>query len=152
MTKRLAHWSIWFWRSILKPMKRIVFFLLATLSLAACKKDESVAAYDGGNIWQLYELDRAPFTARATLLFDEGGKVSGQGPCNSFFAEQTKPYPWIGIEKIGATRMACPDLQLESTYFDALAGMTLAEVSGDVLILSNDAGRQMLFRAMKDGG
>jgi heat shock protein HslJ len=43
--------------------------------------------------------------------------------------------------------MACPDLALESEFFDALEGMTLAEVAGDTLILSNSVGRKLVFVA-----
>ncbi|MBC7178797.1 MAG: META domain-containing protein, partial [Roseovarius sp.] len=35
----------------------------------------------------------------------------------------------------------------EALYLTALAEMTLVEVLGDVMILSNDAGREMVFRA-----
>ncbi|MEM9580800.1 MAG: META domain-containing protein [Pseudomonadota bacterium] len=43
--------------------------------------------------------------------------------------------------------MACPDLAQETLYFDALERMSLVEVQGDTLILSNDTGEQMVFRA-----
>jgi heat shock protein HslJ len=45
--------------------------------------------------------------------------------------------------------MACPDLAAESQYLTALGEMTLAEVSGPTLILSNDAGRSMVFTAQE---
>ena len=126
--------------------------LITALTLSACAQDESVAAYDGDQIWVLQQLDNAPFEAMASLSFDEDGKVTGQAPCNSFFTEQTKPYPWIGFGPIGTTRMICTDIEAEKRFLSALMEMTLVEVSGMVMILSNDAGRQMLFRAQKDDG
>lgn len=125
---------------------------MAALALVACKKDESVAGYDGNKLWQLAELDGSPFAARATLAFGGDGKVTGNGPCNAFFTEQTKPYPWIGFGPIGSTRKMCPEMDDETAFFKALSEMTLAEVSGDVMILSNDAGREMLFKAAPSGG
>lgn len=43
--------------------------------------------------------------------------------------------------------MACPDLPLETAFLSALGEMTLAEAVGTTLILSNDAGRKMVFEA-----
>ena len=133
-------------------MKHIALCLVAALSLAACKQDESVAGYDGGKTWTLAEMDGAPFDANATMIFGDKGKVVGQAPCNKYFTTQTLPYPWIKLEAIGSTRMACPDLEKETTYFDALIEMTEAEVSGDAMILRNDAGREMVFKAASDDG
>jgi len=52
-----------------------------------------------------------------------------------------------GASQIGATKMACPDLAAENLFFAALAEMTLSEVLGDTLLLSNDKGREMVFKA-----
>jgi heat shock protein HslJ len=43
--------------------------------------------------------------------------------------------------------MACPDLAAEAQFFDALSTMTLVEVLGRTLILTDDNGREMLFQA-----
>ncbi|WP_245815105.1 META domain-containing protein [Shimia gijangensis] len=111
-----------------------------------------MAGYDGEKLWILTEIDGVEFAARATLLFGEDNKVTGQAPCNSFFTKQTKPYPWIGFDPIGSTRMACPEMNKETLFFNTLGKMTLAEVSGDVMILSNDSGRQMVFKAAPTDG
>lgn len=122
--------------------------LLAALGLSACRADETVAGHGAsGRTWTLAELDNMPFTARATLTFPETGRIAGQAPCNRYFATLTVPYPWFKAEAIGATRMACPDLAAESAYLAALGEMTLSEVLGDVLILRDDAGRSMVFKA-----
>lgn len=124
--------------------------LLAALPLllaSACLGDESVARYGAaGKVWVLEELDNAPFTARATLEFNGQEEVNGRAPCNGFGARQTAPYPWFKLGPIRATKRACPDLKAEGVFFKALGEMSLAEVSGDVLILSNDAGRSMVFK------
>lgn len=128
-------------------MRYGIFIILVCFALAACR-DETVAGYGAlGATWQLTELDGAPFAAKATLQFDEGGNITGDAPCNRYFGKQSAPYPWFTVEDIGATRRACPALEQESTYLTALSEMTLSEVSGNTLILSNDAGREMVFRA-----
>lgn len=129
-------------------MLRTLLTLMAVFTLAAYAPDESISKFvDPVAEYHLIELDGAPFTGRATIQFSEEGRVNGQAPCNRYFATQSVPYPWFALEGIGATRMACPDLDLESAFFEALEGMTLAEVAGDTLILSNSAGRQMVFEA-----
>lgn len=124
------------------------FLILSMVLLMACQSDESLAAYGAADkTWVLIELDGTPFTARATLTFPEAGKLAGQAPCNRYFGAQTVPYPWFKAEGVGSTKMACPDLDAESTYFKALSEMTLSEVLGDTMILSNDDGREMVFKA-----
>jgi heat shock protein HslJ len=122
--------------------------LLAALGLPACRADETVAGHGAaGKTWTLTELDGQPFAARATLTFPEPGRIAGQAPCNRYFAALEVPYPWFDATEIGATRMACPDLPAETAFLAALGEMTLSEVLGDVLILSNETGRTLLFRA-----
>lgn len=128
-------------------MLRLVIALCLVLPLAACAPDETVTSYGGDRLWTLTEIDDAPFPSRATIRFGEEGKVSGNAPCNRYFTTQTAPYPWLELAPIGATKMACPDLAAETAYFTALAAMTLVEVNGDVMILSNEAGRKMVFSA-----
>ncbi|WP_237096223.1 META domain-containing protein [Nereida sp. MMG025] len=114
----------------------------------ACQNDETLSAYGAaGKTWVLTELDGAAFPARATLEFPQAGELAGQAPCNRFFGAQTVPYPWFKAENIAATKMACPDLPAEGQFLTALSEMTLSEVLGDTMILSNDAGREMVFKA-----
>ncbi len=116
--------------------------------IASYFADETITGYGGADaVWRLTELDGAAFEASATLEFGADGAVFGQAPCNSFRAQQSVPYPWIEISAIAATKLACPDLAAEGAYLTALEQMTLAEVSGPVMILSNDYGREMVFRA-----
>ncbi len=122
--------------------------LLVGLALAGCKKDETVTGYGGADIlWVLQSIDGKAFTARANLSFPTEGEIAGQAPCNRFFGSQTAPYPWFSTGPLGATRMACPELEAEGQYLQALEEMTQVEVLGDTMILSNDAGRKMVFKA-----
>jgi len=129
-------------------MFRFVIALLPFFLVSACFSDESISGFiEPTAEYHLVEVDGAPFIGTATITFPEAGKVTGQAPCNRYFATQTAPYPWFALESIGATRMACEHLPAESAFFAALEGMTLSEVSGDTLILSNTDGRQMVFVA-----
>ncbi|MBO9468440.1 META domain-containing protein [Tropicibacter sp. R15_0] len=120
-------------------------------ALAACSGDEGVRAYGAADkVWHLTQIDGADFGADATLIFPKAGRVTGRAPCNSWSAPQTAPYPWFDLGPVAATKMACPDLAAEQRFFDHLAKMSISEVSGDVLVLSNDQGGEMIFTARSE--
>lgn len=125
-----------------------LFAALPLLIVAGCTGDETLVKYGAaGKSWVLEEIDGAPFGARAEIEFKGQEEVTGQAPCNRYGARQAAPYPWFKLEAIVATKMACAQLQQEQVYFEALGAMTLAEVGSETLILSNDAGRTMVFKA-----
>ncbi|HCQ58707.1 MAG TPA: META domain-containing protein [Sulfitobacter sp.] len=125
------------------------FLILAALSaLPQCQSDETVRAYGGGDkTWVLVELDGTPFDARATLTFPEAGKIAGQAPCNAYSAAMTVPYPWFDAGHIAATRRACPDIAAETAFLNALGDVTISDVLGDTLILSDESGERLIFKA-----
>ncbi len=125
----------------------LAFPLLA--GLFQCAGDETLSGYGASDAtWKLVEINGETFAADATLQFPEEGKLTGQGPCNSFFGTQGEPYPWFKAENIGATRRACPELAAETLMLQSLEKMTLVEVTANVLLLTNDAGEQMVFEAL----
>lgn len=127
-------------------MMRLTF--AALLAVAACTGDETVRAYGGGDIvWQLQEIDGAPFRARATLEFPDDGGVAGSAPCNRYTATMAAPYPWFETGPIAATRRACPDLDAEADFLQKLSRARIVEVAGQTLILSNEDGLSMIFTA-----
>lgn len=127
-------------------MLRMSFLLLFGLSF--CADDETLTGYGAaGSVWKLASLNGADFTADATLEFGEEGAFFGKAPCNSYRGNQTADYPWFEAGPIAATQMACPDLEAEGAYLSALSSMTIAEVVGDTMILSNETGGEMVFEA-----
>ena len=127
---------------------KILLSIPLFLGLSACWSDETVGAYGASDqIWVLQELDATPFTAHATVTFPEAGTIAGKAPCNNFSGPMTAPYPWFEVKNLAVTRMACPDLEAETLFYAALSDMTQSEVSGDTLILTNEAGREMVFKA-----
>ena len=122
--------------------------LMGFLALLGCATDETVTAYaDGQTEFVLRTLNGTPFAATATINIAEPGRVSGTAPCNTYSASQSAPYPWFEIGPIAVTRRACPDLAAETAFLGALAAMTLAEVTGNTLILSNTEQGEMVFQA-----
>ncbi|MDA5093200.1 META domain-containing protein [Aliiroseovarius sp. KMU-50] len=130
-------------------MKQLTAFCAITLALFGCK-DETLSGYSPEKTtWVWQELDGKAAPARATLRLPAPGRIEGKAPCNNYSARQSAPYPWFAVDQITATRMACPDLAAETEFFAALQAMSLAEVSADHLLLSNDDGREMLFAAAR---
>lgn len=124
-------------------------WLLLFFALAACQQDETVSGYLGESdgLFQLVSLNDQAFDGDATIDLSEAGRVSGKAPCNTYFAEQTAPYPWFEIGPIASTKRACPDLDVEQLFFKVMGRMTLAEVSGSTLILSNTDDESLVFQA-----
>lgn len=121
--------------------------LLLFLFLAACS-DETITGFsDPATTWRLKEINGAAFAARATLTFPEKGKIAGQAPCNRFAGPVDAIYPWFKTGALAVTRMACPNLADETDFLAALDAVTLAEISGPVLVLSNENGLEMVFEA-----
>lgn len=109
--------------------------------------DETISGYvDPKAIYTLVELNGEAVSSDATVTFPTEGRAEGNGPCNAWSASQTAPYPWIELGPIAATRRACPELAFESRFFEALTNVSLAEVSGPLLVLSGDEA-EMVFRA-----
>ena len=130
-------------------MKRIV--LAALLAASPAQAHDNHAPFDApGHVWQLVEMNGAPVSARVTLGFPDPGRLAGQAPCNRYSGAMCGVYPWFKAGRIAATRRACPDLALESTYLKTLEAMTQAEASANHLILTGDSGQSLVF-ALTEG-
>ena len=116
---------------------------LVLVSLSACAAP--VTPSDQRSFALAY-LDDEPFAPRATIRFVGPDRIAGQAPCNSYSANLTASLPAFATDGITSTEMACDALAAEGIFFAALAQMTSADLSGDGLILSNDAGRRMVFQ------
>lgn len=125
---------------------RCMLLTLVGISLMSCgDTDETLTGYANSGAYTLISINDAPAPYSATLILGENGSFSGQAPCNTYSGTITVPYPWFATTAIAATRMACPDLALESKYFSALSVMTLSETSGPILTLSNDDNQSLTF-------
>lgn len=116
--------------------------------LSLCQGDETLSAYGAAGLtWKLTSVNGEEFASSAIIEFPQEGKIQGNAPCNTFFGTQSAPYPWFQVEKLAVTKRACPDLKQEEKFLSTLQKMTLAEVSGKVLILSSDHAEEMIFHA-----
>ena len=99
--------------------------------------------------WTLAEVDGQPVAYSATLSVDARGRLTGNAPCNSYFAEVSGPLPEFRPEAMGSTRMACAELAEEAAYFALLRGVDRLTHSDRELHLSG-AGHSLIFRRPLD--
>lgn len=119
------------------------FLWLIPVVLVACTRDESVRAYGGADrVWVLEEMGGEPYAGRATLEFEPGDGITGETPCGPYRAVMAEPYPWFRVTGWRADTQPC-----ESRFAAAMADMELVETQGDILILSDADGYEMVFRA-----
>jgi len=101
--------------------------------------------------WQLTSISNEKITdklsQRVNIRFDEEGKVSGQAPCNRYFATWQKNDRQLSIEKVGATKMACPFLKEEQSFFAQLANVDNYEIKQTILLLKQGDEILLSFKA-----
>lgn len=94
--------------------------------------------------WSLTLVDGQPADYSAMLNLAESGRVSGQAPCNRYFADLTWDGAVFKLGAIGATKMACVQIAGEAEFFQTLQGIETAEMTAGTLTLSG-AGHVMVF-------
>lgn len=129
---------------------RPLLLLAALLSpVAACSQASDAAnPYgDPDTVWHLDGIDGAPFDARANLTFPSEGEFGGAAPCNTYGGTNSAAYPEFSAGPMRVTRRACPEMDAETLFLNALPAMRLAERNGTTLILRSGDGREMTFTA-----
>lgn len=138
-------------------MKKITLIALAFLlsSCCACRKGSPKISTLEDATWILIEFNNTPIENSPITLHFNGAekKIIGTAPCNNFFggyslfdAKQN-----IKIQNIGATRKACPDMDLEMKFTQMLPQVTRVKIEGDHLLMidANDELKAVLVEAKK---
>lgn len=93
--------------------------------------------------WKLIELNGkavkvSPGQQREAymILKDQENRVNGNGSCNSFFGTYELNGNTLRFKGIGATRMACPDMDAETELFQVLEQVDNFNLKGDTLTLN----------------
>jgi heat shock protein HslJ len=127
----------------------ILFALTAVIIMSGCTSQSnnknrtgiSTAVVITDKNWKLIELKGKKITqidasVKEPFLFLNGNdkKVTGNGGCNSFFGTyRLSAGNKISFSDIGSTKMACPDMDVESQFFQVLSETDNYSVSGDTL-------------------
>lgn len=151
-------------------MKYIILLLLTAFTFVACESDSSrpeeenlqtettVDIFDTN--WTLTELNGDPVSELETSqsvptirIIESENRFNGRGGCNQynggfeFDAESGE----IELSQVAATKMACPDMDLENRYFSMLDEVVLVEQDSQILKFYNDSGETIaLFEAMEN--
>jgi len=108
----------------------VLIFVFAVMFLLSCKSKISNNSSSKTNerlrlhdIWGLESWKNETKSHIILEIFPEESRISGEGPCNSFFGglklntEQKK----IAFTSIGATKRSCDNLKKEQTFFEYLS-------------------------------
>lgn len=129
-------------------------FILTTIAVAAigftaccaCRKGSPKIANLEADNWRLIEFrgEAVPTDKAITLTFDAGKKtIYGQAPCNNFFAGYSlfkEAEHNIEISNVGATRMYCPDTEIEDGFTRDLSGVKRLKIEGERLLMLDGEG------------
>lgn len=118
--------------------------LITALCLASASKSIGQDT-ESGRLWRLQSLDGASVTAEVTLSLGPDGAIAGSAGCNRYVGQSEATLPDFAAGPLATTRMACPDMEIETAYLAALAAMTTAELGDDRLVLSAPGGAQLVF-------
>ncbi len=94
----------------------------------------------------------APDLGDAFVQFQSGGKLIGHGGCNRFFGSYSEDGPRLNIGPLGATKMMCPPLLMETErrLMGALQRAATIEATHLVLILKDKDGTPLLRLQRRD--
>ena len=112
----------------------------------AADPGETPVAGDPGGAWQLVagSVGGRPLVLpadRPVTFVVDGSQVGGQSGCNQYFGELSVVDGRVAITGLGGTEMGCeaPIMTLEAAYLEGLAGVRVATIRGDTLLLGGDA-------------
>jgi heat shock protein HslJ len=151
-------------------MKYIILLLLTAFTFVACEsdskqhKDQNYQPEATTSIfeinWVLIELNGEPVTETEisqsipTIQFDATeNRFYGRGGCNQYnggfeFDSETGE---VELSQIAATKMACPDMDLENRFFTMLNEVERIEQSSQILKFFNDSGETIAqFEVMEN--
>ena len=120
---------------------RQFFIIVFAFVLGSCN-----SVNDIGGMYHLVSDD--PALQRVTLEIEDT-RVSVQGPCNRYFGSITHPDAGsnsIQVGPIASTKMACPHLSAEHSYFQDLQRVYMVTVVPDGLILTTGDQTTLVFK------
>lgn len=126
-------------------MKYLLIIILGIFFAdGSCRSSKDVAQIDGIR-WRLHslngvEINRSGENDEMFIQFNTAEQqVSGRAACNNFFGNYELERSRLRFYPMGATRMTCPDLQIEQEFFAMLEIVDDYEVDNDELrFLSKD--------------
>ena len=122
-------------------MRQIVFCFLAVSLFFSCKPAEKSASLTGTK-WVLESMNGREVKLKEptseVFMTLEDGKVNGKAGCNSFFGSyELGEGNQLDFGPMGATKMACPDMDIEVFFFTMLDSTRIYTIEGNKLSLKD---------------
>lgn len=124
----------------MKYISLLIIALAVTSCCVPCSKSAPKIGELENSTWTLIEFSNTPVeNSRITLHFSAPEKmIYGTADCNNFFAGYTlydNERRNIRIGNVGATRKACPDMELELQFTAILPSVTRVKLEGERLVM-----------------
>lgn len=123
-------------------MKNLLWLVCVITMGVGCNSSKNMAKLNDVK-WELKMLDGKEIkltdnNSDIYIQFNEAEKkVNGRGGCNRFFGNYDMDGDKLKFSPIGATRMACPDLQTESEFFRVLETVDAYSIKEGLLSLKS---------------
>ena len=126
-----------------------MFWILVNMLVAVSgfPDDETLTGYaERDAVYELVELDGEAVSVSAFVRFPGRKSMEARSPCFAYSGRLSAPMPWFEFQQADRVAYSCIEQPVEDTFADALAQSTLAEVSGGIIILSDDTGPRLVFQ------
>ncbi|KMW59069.1 hypothetical protein AIOL_004050 [Candidatus Rhodobacter oscarellae] len=122
--------------------------ILPLIWLTFCQTDETLAAYAGRDrVFRLAEMQDRPVDEAVTLRFPARKTLELRTTCGQMAGRITAPLPWFALSLERGKDQDCDARALHDNLYNLINGMHLAEIAGDTILLQDDHGATLLFRA-----
>ncbi|MGL5684048.1 MAG: META domain-containing protein [Marinifilaceae bacterium] len=135
-------------------MKNLFFVMICCMVVACTPKSNVTSLY--GVKWELIsiegeKLNKTEGDDNLFLRFDEKEtRVNGKGTCNRFFGNYDLDGTKLKFSPLGATRMACPDQQLEMKFFKLMEKVDNYTIAKNELQLKSGSTILLTFKMVED--
>ncbi|MEM9888858.1 MAG: META domain-containing protein [Bacteroidota bacterium] len=130
-------------------MLRTLLFIFSLSALWACKTKQLEQISLDGTEWQLKSMDDKAMESVVTLRFKED-EITGKSFCNQYFSSYKTDAKKLTISAVGATKRACPELDLERTYFEWLASAGAYAMNNKELMIDCEKGKLVFEQSAND--
>ncbi len=123
--------------------------------MVSCKSAKESVSLTGGK-WVAESLNgkEIKFKERGSEVFitleSDNKKVFGRAGCNRFFGTYEQNESQLTFSGMGATRMACPDMDIETSFFKVLEDTKSFIIKNDKLTLKDNNNVIAVFKAQKE--
>lgn len=136
-------------------MKGMIVCCLITVLAISCKSAKESVSLTGVK-WVAESLNGKEIKFKEAesevfLTFDgKEKKVLGKAGCNRFFGTYEQKESVLTFSGMGATKMACPDMDIEASFFKVLEDTKTFVIKNDKLTLKDDSNVIAVFKAKEE--